>query len=262
MFLPPHFLGHTFSWYWLLLSVAIIISLAVFFVLERRRPSGGILWQKLSIVYGTIIVGFIFGRIVSMAEHYIGLGYLPPVKELLSQFKTWEASRWYGALTAGFLFLELIRVIFRKVKINWSQYFSNIAIAVCLGIAIGKIGCFLDGHIGCGGMATDLPWGVYYPYGTAASDIPLHPVQIYDFIAYTSVFLVLLYYHRKGNADLYRLFFLAVSLYNIPIEFVISNNVFLTGHLSFGQYVYTFLGIVAAIPLIRKSYRKRYVSLG
>ena len=262
MLQSPHFLGYTFSWYWLLLSAAIIISLGVFFMLEKRKPSNGVLWQKLAIVYGMIIVGFIFGRVFSLAEYFIGLKHFPSLSEFLLQFRTWTGSRWYGALTAGFLFLELARIIFRKAQINWGQYLSNIATAVCLGIAIGKIGCFLDGHTGCGGMATGLPWGVHYPYGTAVSNIPLHPVQIYDFIAYTSIFLVLLHYHRKGNADVYRLFFLAVSIYNIPVEFVISNTVFVTGHLSFGQYVYMFLGIVAAIPLILKLYRKRYVSLG
>lgn len=256
----PHLFGIILSWYWLLILAAIIISLGTFFLLERRRPSGGYLYQKLAIVYGMIIVGFIFGRVFSLAEYFIGLGKIPSLNEFLGRFKIWEGSRWYGALTAGYLFLETARFVFRRASINWGQFFNNVATAVCLGMTIGKIGCFLDGHTGCGGVETVLPWGVYYPYGTAASAVPLHPVQIYDAIAYLILFFILLYYQQRGNINVYRILFVGAALYNIPVELVIENTVFLPGDLSFGQYVYIFLFIIAVIPLLRE-YSRKDVSL-
>lgn len=258
----PQLFGHTLSWYWLLISAAIIISLIAYGIIERRRPAGGYLYQKLSIIYGMIIAGFLFGRVFSLVEHYIGLGYAPSPKAFWGAFKTWEGSRWYGALVVGYFVLETARIVFRRASINWGQFFSNVATAVCLGMAIGKIGCFLDGHLGCGGTPTGLPWGVHYPYGTAASDVPLHPVQVYDSLAYFMLFLILLFYWRREHTDVYRILFVGVSFYNIPVELVIHNTVFLPGGLSFGQYVYIFLMLIATVPLLRKYCRTDYERLG
>ncbi|MDD3887079.1 MAG: prolipoprotein diacylglyceryl transferase, partial [Victivallaceae bacterium] len=54
--------------------------------------------------------------------------------------------------------------------------------AIAIAHACGRIGCFLNGC--CYGGATDLPWGVCYPAGSAADlaghGAALHPVQLYE----------------------------------------------------------------------------------
>lgn len=61
-----------------------------------------------------------------------------------------------------------------------------IAPGLLLGLAIGRVGCFLNGC--CYGGPCDLPWAVRFPDGTApaaeypAADggsLPLHPAQLY-----------------------------------------------------------------------------------
>ena len=61
-----------------------------------------------------------------------------------------------------------------------------IAPGLLLGLAVGRIGCFLNGC--CYGGPCDLPWGVRFPAGTAPAghypaasggSVPLHPAQLY-----------------------------------------------------------------------------------
>jgi phosphatidylglycerol:prolipoprotein diacylglycerol transferase len=68
----------------------------------------------------------------------------------------------------GFL-LTVIAVLawlrwWEKVSIRW--YLDIIAPSAALGLAIGRIGCFLNGC--CFGSTCDLPWAVRFPFGSNA----------------------------------------------------------------------------------------------
>jgi phosphatidylglycerol:prolipoprotein diacylglycerol transferase len=61
-----------------------------------------------------------------------------------------------------------------------------VAPGLLLGLAIGRVGCFLNGC--CFGGPCDLPWAVRFPEGTAPAaiypaaaggSVPLHPAQLY-----------------------------------------------------------------------------------
>ncbi len=61
-----------------------------------------------------------------------------------------------------------------------------VAPGLLLGLAIGRVGCFLNGC--CFGGPCDLPWAVRFPEGTAPAaaypaagggSLPLHPAQLY-----------------------------------------------------------------------------------
>jgi phosphatidylglycerol:prolipoprotein diacylglycerol transferase len=70
-----------------------------------------------------------------------------------------------------------------------------IAPCIMVGLAFGRIGCFLNGC--CHGAACDLPWAVTFPntdYG------PVHPAQLYS--TFNSFFLagVLLTYYTLPHA--------------------------------------------------------------
>jgi phosphatidylglycerol:prolipoprotein diacylglycerol transferase len=51
-----------------------------------------------------------------------------------------------------------------KVSIRW--YMDIIAPSVALGLAFGRVGCFLNGC--CFGGTCDLPWAVRFPFGSSA----------------------------------------------------------------------------------------------
>ena len=77
-----------------------------------------------------------------------------------------------GALIGGLIAVELAKHIL-GIKQRTGDLF---AVPLCLGIAIGRIGCFLTGlEDHTSGVATSLPWGVNFGDGT-----PRHPTQLYE----------------------------------------------------------------------------------
>ncbi|MGA2745506.1 MAG: prolipoprotein diacylglyceryl transferase family protein [Candidatus Sulfotelmatobacter sp.] len=79
-----------------------------------------------------------------------------------------------GALAGGLISVELIK---RYIGIRTSTG-DLYAIPLALGIAIGRIGCFLTGlSDNTYGTPTNLPWAVNFGDG-----IPRHPTQLYEMI--------------------------------------------------------------------------------
>ncbi len=77
-----------------------------------------------------------------------------------------------GALIGGLFAVELAKQIL-GIKRRTGDLF---AVPLCLGIAIGRIGCFLTGlEDHTAGIATSLPWGVNFGDG-----ISRHPTQLYE----------------------------------------------------------------------------------
>ena len=52
------------------------------------------------------------------------------------------------------------------------------AIAVAIGYAVGRMGCFLRGDDY--GVPTDLPWGMSFPKGLPPTTVHVHPTQLYE----------------------------------------------------------------------------------
>ena len=79
-----------------------------------------------------------------------------------------------GALVFGLITVELIKRYIGLRQSTGDLY----AIPLALGIAIGRIGCFLTGLAdNTYGIPTTLPWAVNFGDG-----IPRHPTQLYEII--------------------------------------------------------------------------------
>jgi len=93
----------------------------------------------------------------------------------------------------------------RRLKLPLARTLDCLVPAVALGQAIGRLGCFSAGC--CYGTASTLPWAVTFTDPNAANlsgtplDIPLHPVQLYTFLANLLVMgLLLLIWRRRRFA--------------------------------------------------------------
>lgn len=101
----------------------------------------------------------------------------------------------------GILFSMLAIMWFAKKKgIPALKLFDILSPAVALGMALGRIGCFLNGC--CFGLPTKVFWGMVFPPASLAyAYFPgehLHPTQLYSFLGDFFVFAILLWiYHRK-----------------------------------------------------------------
>ncbi len=123
-----------------------------------------------------------------------------------------------GALIGGWIAVEIV-----KAKLGIRVRTGDLlAIPLAVGIAIGRVGCFLTGLSDqTYGTITTMPWGVNFGDG-----IRRHPTQLYEI-----VFLVLLYpFLWRGlkavarsswqTGDVFRLFMIAYSLWRIAVDFL------------------------------------------
>lgn len=143
--------------------------------------------------------------------HLLGMVYYGADGRPLAWLRFWSGGQaQYGGLIAG----ALAVLLFLKVrKISLLTYADAIAPAVALGVAIGRIGCFLNGDDF--GRLSHLPWAVQFPSGTEAYvdhltqgwitpadalSLPVHPVQLYATLVWLAFFCVLVLYrpNRSG----------------------------------------------------------------
>ncbi len=74
---------------------------------------------------------------------------------------------WHGGLEfLGGVILAIFVLLFylRRHKLSIRNYFDILAIGLMVGLAFGRIGCFLKGD--CFGKPTKVRWAVRFPYGS------------------------------------------------------------------------------------------------
>lgn len=95
----------------------------------------------------------------------------------------------YGGALTGIAYTYL----FSKVrKLFFYSLLDCVTWSTLLGLAIGRVGCFLAGC--CYGHVTDQPWGVLYSHPESLAFDPLirrHPVQLYESLACFLLFTIL-----------------------------------------------------------------------
>lgn len=103
----------------------------------------------------------------------------------------WDPGRSFHGGLIGVLVAVLI--FCRQHRRHFWDVTDFIAPAIPLGLAIGRLGNFMNGELW--GRVTDAPWGMVFPH---AGPLPRHPSQLYQF-ALEGVLLGawLLYYGRK-----------------------------------------------------------------
>lgn len=102
------------------------------------------------------VVGARFFHVVHYFDHYRG--------NLISIFVIWQGGL---ELLGGVIFA--ISIIFFYLwyhKLPIRRYLDILAIGLMMALALGRIGCFLNGC--CFGKPTNLPWAVRFPYDSPA----------------------------------------------------------------------------------------------
>ena len=119
-----------------------------------------------------------------------------------------------GGLAGGLFMVEMV-----KKRMGITQSTGDLfAIPLAVGLAIGRIGCFLSG-LGdeTYGSPTFLPWGINFGDGIAR-----HPVQLYE-ILYLSVLTLWLRYlgqHHPRRGDMFKSFMVFYLGFRFLIEFI------------------------------------------
>jgi phosphatidylglycerol:prolipoprotein diacylglycerol transferase len=111
-----------------------------------------------------------------------------------------------------------------KKKIPLLRFFDASAPSLAFGMALTRIGCFLNGC--CFGKQCNLPWGMVFPLDSpAGSTLPglrLHPTQLYSSLFDWMMMIALVLLDRKKRFDgfLAAVFFIGYGLFRFGIDFV------------------------------------------
>ena len=119
-----------------------------------------------------------------------------------------------GGLLGGWIAVEIAK----RLKHIHSRTGDLFAVPLCIGIAIGRIGCFLAGLADdTFGTPTHLPWGVDFGDG-----IVRHPTQLYEILFLTVLAFALHNYDRRSHPEgaTFRLFLAAYLAWRLAIDFI------------------------------------------
>jgi len=143
-----------------------------------------------------------------------------------------------GRSILGGLIGGTIGVLYTKHKLNIKERRGNLfAPAIAIGMAIGRIGCFLRGC--CFGKPTSLPWGINFGDGVLR-----HPTQIYEFIFMLGMFLFLTYKKNRNPkpGQLFDILIIGYLVFRFFIEFIRVEKIVFLG--------FTFFQIICVLGIV------------
>ena len=223
------------------LLVALLSACSLVFFLAKRQ---GIESEKLySLFFWTSIVGIIGARLLYITEYWQKMfldpatGQVLPLRESLFNALNFTQGGLvvFGSIIGGILAAS---IVMRYYSMPILRTFDAIAPGAALGIAIGRIGCLLNGC--CFGCTTDIAWKITFPAGSPAfwhqvqhlglspeslSAMPVHPTQVYSSVlAFILCGMLLalgrLAYYRKRAGLVLASFMILYSIGRFCIEIV------------------------------------------
>ncbi|MGI8958683.1 MAG: prolipoprotein diacylglyceryl transferase [Bryobacteraceae bacterium] len=204
-------------WHFVFESIAYVVAFRLY--LWQRREHGDFLSTQTR---WTIIVAAIAGAAVGSKLLY---WFEDPVRTL----HEWKNFRYLlgGKTIVGALLGGIIAVECAKWHAGITRRTGDLfAVPIALGIAIGRLGCFLAGiKDDTYGLPTTLPWGVDLGDG-----IHRHPVQLYEIVAMGALIFLLRHIRppRFEEGDRFRVFVIAYCTWRVFIDFL-KPGVFLGG---------------------------------
>jgi len=204
-------------WYGFLFAMAFV---AGYFIMtwifnKEGRPRTDLEQLSVYMIFGTVI-GARLGHCLFYNPGY----YLSNPIEI---FKVWEGGlashgAAIGILTALYLFSK------KKIKYQMLWTLDRVVIVVALAGTFIRLGNLFNSEII--GKPTDVSWAFIF---TAIDDIPRHPAQLYESIAYFIFFLILLFIYYKGieknrSGLLFGIFLVLIFTFRFFVEFLKENQ--------------------------------------
>lgn len=186
----------TIRWYGLLFMMAFVMAIITMnwiFRIERKPP------DDVGVLMLCLMVGTIVGARLGHCFFYNPARYL---RDPLTILQTWK-----GGLSSHGGTIGIGVTLFLYSRLHRDQPFlwlcDRISIPVALGASLVRIGNFLNSEIR--GTPSDLPWAVKFLSNAprAPQSLPAfesfarHPVQLYEALAYVSIFVLMIFVYRK-----------------------------------------------------------------
>ena len=155
-------------------------------------------WNLIFIAFmGTLLGAKLLFIIVSWPQ--LGETFADKLTTIIKDFR-------YGFVFYGGMIVSVTALILymKKKKLPILKTSDFMIVALPLGHALGRIGCFLAGC--CYGRPTDLPWGVTFtdPHSLVPPELlgtTLHPTQLYEAGLNFLLFLLLHKLYQRPHKD-------------------------------------------------------------
>ncbi|MBA2123366.1 prolipoprotein diacylglyceryl transferase [bacterium Unc6] len=187
--------------YGLFLAIGIFLAMAVIKKFSRVSPS----------IVNSLSIWTVIGGIIGARLFYVFLNIAYYIQSPLEVFAIHKGGLvLYGGIAGGLI----LGFIFCKIrKLNFWQILDDVAMGLPLGMASGRLGCFLNGC--CYGKETQVLWAVKYP------DIlyKVHPVQIYEALLLVFLFFVIYGFRKAFKAKIRGDVFLLCIIFYAIIRF-------------------------------------------
>jgi phosphatidylglycerol:prolipoprotein diacylglycerol transferase len=164
------------------------------------------------VIYDLAVWVFV-GGLIGARAFYVIQYWGDRIRSIGDVFRIWEGGIvLYGSIIGGTAAFFLYRVL-RPFPLL--PYLDVVAPSLALGIAVGRVGCFLNGCC-FGDLCPGIPWGVSFPRPSppwlehvreglipsdAAWSLPVHPTQLYSVVDGLVLLLLLSAYYPLRRRD-------------------------------------------------------------
>jgi prolipoprotein diacylglyceryl transferase len=220
-----------------------LIGLALaYFVVKRLYKDQKIEDKKFDPLFFYCFIGILVGARLGHCIFYQPQDYLTSVRGFIEmllpiQFTGYEGWDFkvtgYEGLAShgGTLGLMLALWLYvKRYKVPLWQVLDNIAIATGITACFIRLGNLMNSEII--GNVTSMPWGFYFVNAHPASMglEPRHPAQLYEAIAYLTLFLLMLWLYRRqknrvGTGFYFGLCLTYIFTFRFFVEFLKINQV-------------------------------------
>jgi len=207
--------------YGLMLALAFFAGLA--YVKWRSKKEQLPFDKMLNVAYVLIFSGIIGARLGFVLLHLSDFADNPwsAINPFQSgQFGISGLNLYGGVVTA----LIAVFLYMRWTKLPALAVFDFLAPTVGIGLALGRIGCFLNGC--CFGTPTDLPWAVTFPEGSIPDSVfphqAIHPAQLYS-SAYGAILFFILHAilkRKRFDGQVVAVYLMLEAVFRHLIEYV------------------------------------------
>lgn len=204
-------------WYGFLFALGFVVG---YFIMgwiygQEGRKKSEVEQLAVYMIFGTVI-----GARLGHCLFYNPEFYLSNPIEIL---KVWEGGLASHGAAIGII-IALYLYVKKQKNISLLWILDRVVIVVALAGCFIRLGNLFNSEII--GKAAEVPWAFIF---TAVDELPRHPTQLYESIAYFLIFLILLfiYYKKKkdlNNGLLFGLFLVLVFTFRFFVEFVKENQ--------------------------------------
>lgn len=220
--------GFALRWYSLLFATGFIIG---FFILRRLFEKEKVSLEVLDKMLLYSVVGTILGARIGNCLFYDFTYFSKHPAEILLPFKFsphFEFTGYRGLASHGAMLGLLVAywLLSRKTDKSILWFLDKAATAGALCLASIRLGNFMNSEIV--GAPTNVSWAFIFP---RVDEIPRHPVQLYGFVVYLSLFFFMLWYNKKvfkkvKDGHVFAVFISVLGILRFGMEFIKKHYVF------------------------------------